>query len=69
MIIRDGILNCKRVRCIISKKKKYKYNAYIYSQYYFNRNINKTKHAKTILCNLEALSYKLLYSKHQISQL
>lgn len=41
----------------------------IYSQYYFNRNINKTKHAKTILCNLEALSYKLLYSKHQISQL
>lgn len=53
LILKDGIHNCKKIRCILSRNKKYKYNAYIYNRYFFNRNITKIIN---ILCILEALS-------------
>lgn len=55
-ILKKGIIRCKRSTCIVSKNKKYKYNAFIYNRYFLYKNITKTKNAKNVLINLEAAS-------------
>lgn len=54
--MKQKIYKCRKINCIISSKRIYNYNAFLYSRFFYNKNVSTNNKCINILCNLEALS-------------